>query len=75
MIDVKKLLYDICEDDAVYDDGIDLYERGLMDSLAFIELFMALEDEGIQINPTQIDRKRLHTVEGIENLIKEYSGH
>ena len=34
MIDVKKLLFEICEDKAVYDEGIDLIESGLMDSLA-----------------------------------------
>lgn len=73
MIDVRQLLFKICEDRAVFEEGIDLYETGLLDSLAFIELFMALEDEGIQINPTRIDRKRLHTVEGIEQLIREYT--
>ena len=44
MIDVRKMLYDICEDDAVYEDGIDLLDSGLLDSLACIELFYALED-------------------------------
>ena len=47
MIDVKKLLYEICEDKRVYDDNIDLIESGLLDSYAFIELFSRLEDEGI----------------------------
>ncbi|MBO4325354.1 MAG: hypothetical protein J5845_08185 [Lachnospiraceae bacterium] len=52
MIDVKKLLFEICEDKAVYDEGVDLIESGLMDSLAVIELFEALEDEGIELQPT-----------------------
>lgn len=72
MIDVKKLLFEICEDKAVYDEEIDLIESGLMDSLAVIELFEALEDEGIELQPTRIDRNCLRTAEGIERLIREY---
>ena len=72
-IDVKKLLYEICEDELVYDESIDLVESGLLDSFAFIELFSKLEDLGIVIQPTRIDRNLLRTVKGIEKLIKEYS--
>ena len=42
-IDIPKLLYEICEDDGVYEKGIDLIESGLLDSYAFIELFSKLE--------------------------------
>ena len=42
------------------------------DSYAFIELFTRLEDYGILIQPTRIDRNELRTVEGIERLIKEH---
>ena len=72
MIDVKQLLLDICDDKRVLDDNIDLFESGLMDSYAFIELFSRLEDYGIIIQPTRIDRKKLRTVKGIEELIDEY---
>ena len=72
MIDVKKLLFEICEDKAVYDEGVDLIESGLLDSLAVIELFEALEDEGIELQPTRIDRNCLRSAEGIERLIREY---
>ncbi len=71
-IDVKKILYEICEDDAVFDENIDLIESGLLDSYAFIELFAILEDYGIVIQPTRIDRNLLRTVKGIERLINEY---
>ncbi len=70
-IDVKELLYEVCEDEAVYEDDIDLIESGLLDSFAFIELFSKLEDLGIVIQPTRIDRNLLRTVKGIEKLIKE----
>ena len=38
MIDVEKLIYEICEDEKVYEPNIDLIESGLLDSYAFIEL-------------------------------------
>ncbi len=72
MIDVKKLLFEVCEDEQVYEDGIDLIDSGLLDSAAFIELFSKLEDMGICIQPTRIDRNKLRSVEGIEQLIEEY---
>ena len=71
-IDVEKLLYEICEDDAVFEKDIDLIESGLLDSYAFIELFSRLEDNGINIQPTRIDRSQLRTVKGIEKLICDY---
>ena len=74
-INVKDLLFEICEDESVYEDGIDLFETGIMDSYAFIELFSRLEDLGINIQPTRIDRTKLKTVKGIEELINEYKSH
>ena len=72
MIDVTQILYEICESEDVYDKNIDLVESGIMDSYAFIELFSRLEDFGINIYPTRIDRNRLRTVKDIEMLIEEY---
>ena len=72
MIDICELLYEICEDKNVYKKDFDLIESGLLDSYAFIELFSKLEDLGITIQPTRIDRERLRTPQSIENLIKEY---
>ena len=72
MIDVKKILYDICEDKRVYEEGIDLVDSGILDSFMLIELFSKLEDNGIVLYPTRIDRDKLRTVQGIEELIKDY---
>ena len=72
MIDVKELLFEICESDKVYDGDFDLVESGILDSLAFIELFEYLEEEGIEIAPTRIDRDRLRTSGQIEELVREY---
>lgn len=71
MIDIKKILYEITQDEKVYED-IDLIDSGLLDSYAFIELFTKLEEEGIILYPTRIDREKLRTVKGIEELVKEY---
>ncbi len=70
MKDIRQLLYELCEDDRVFEPGIDLIDSGLLDSFAMIELFSVLEDEGIELQPTQIDRELLRSVEGIEELIR-----
>lgn len=71
MIDVKKILYDIIDDEHIFDKNIDLLESGLLDSYAIIELFSRLEDLGINIYMTRIDRNKLRTIKGIEELISE----
>ena len=55
-----------------YEKDIDLIESGLLDSYAFIELFSRLEDLGIDIQPTKIDRSKLKAVKEIEGSIDEY---
>jgi len=72
MIDISKILYEICEDDAVLYPDCELIESGILDSLAFIELFSYLEDEGIMIQPTRIDRTLLKTPRSIATLIEKY---
>ena len=71
MIDVRKILVDVCGSKEVLNEGIDLIESGLLDSFAVIELFSKLEDEGVTIHITKIDREILRSVEAIENLVKD----
>lgn len=71
MTDVKKILFEICEDEKVFDENTDLIESGILDSYGTMELLAALEDEGIEINITRIDRNLLRSVSGIEKLIEE----
>lgn len=71
MIDVEEMLCEICETDKVREPDLDLIESGILDSYAIIELFTRLEDEGIELQITRIDRKLLHSVKGIEKLISE----
>ena len=68
---IKDILVDICGSEQVLEDGVELLDSGLLDSLAFISLLMALEDEGIDIQPTQVDRNCFRTVEGIIDLVKK----
>jgi len=71
MIDIPKILYEICGDESVLDPDCELLESGLLDSLALIELVSRLEDEGVVIHLTRIDRNRLKTPRSIEKLIQE----
>lgn len=71
MIDICKILYEICEDENVYNKDLDLIESRLLDSFAFVELFSILEDNGITIHPTRINHECLRTPRSIEKLIKE----
>ena len=73
MINVREILYEVCESDAVYEDDYDLIENEIMDSFAIIDFISRLEDEGIVIQLTQIDRTRLSTPKKIEELVAEYS--
>lgn len=72
MINVADVLYQICDDKSVYDPDFDLFESEVFDSFAFIEFFSALEDYGIEIQPTRIDRNMLRTPGTIAELVKEY---
>ena len=69
MIDVKKILYELSQDKRIFESDIDLIEEGIMDSFFLIELINRLEDEGITVHVTQIDRNLLRSVEGIEKIV------
>ncbi|MEG1008428.1 MAG: hypothetical protein RRY22_05600 [Bacilli bacterium] len=73
MINISDLLYEICEDKNVYNPDFDLIESEVFDSFAFIEFFTKLEDLGLVIQPTRIDRSLLRTPKTIEKLIEEYT--
>ena len=74
MIDVCKLLYEIIKDKRVYDLDFDLIDSGLMDSLSFIEFFYKLEDLGMNIVVTRIDKEDVRTPRKIQELIRRNNG-
>lgn len=51
---------------------MDLFEEGLLDSLAIAELLVAIEDHfGVILSPTEYDKKELSTVHKIEKVLSE----
>lgn len=69
---VLDMLEDICDDDAVCEErDIDLFDAGLLDSMAAIELLVAIEEDfGVQIAPTAVDREEMNTVNKIIHQIE-----
>ncbi len=72
MVNIKDIICECCNLPQDIDDDFDLFENEALDSYAFIELFTRLEDEGIEIAPTRIDRTKLRTPKSIQLLIDEY---
>lgn len=69
--EIKQILFELCEDETVFESGVDLIESGLLDSYALISLFGELEDRGIFLHMTRIDRNMLRTVSSIGQLVRE----
>lgn len=64
---VLEMLEEICDDEAVREErDVDLFEAGLLDSLAAIEVLVGIEENfGIEIAPTAVERKEMNTVNKI----------
>lgn len=68
---VLDMLEDICADDAVREErDVDLFDAGLLDSLAAIEVLVGIEENfGVEIAPTAVERKEMNTVNKIIDQI------
>lgn len=68
---VLDMLEDICADDAVREErDVDLFDAGLLDSLAAIEVLAGIEENfGVEIAPTAVERKEMNTVNKIIDQI------
>lgn len=54
------------------DMDLDLLQEELLDSLAFVELIVALEDAfGVRLPPTEYEKEALATVRKIEKVLLE----
>lgn len=75
---MEKRIIEIIEEITEYKElknqrQIDLLENNILDSLGFIELINALENEfDIEIQPTQIDPNTWRSVDKIIELVKSY---
>ena len=60
---VLDMLEEICEDDVVREDlDINMKEEGLMDSLAFVEMLVRIEEIfGLSIAPTEVTYEEIDT--------------
>ena len=67
------IIVELCEEEAVREDlDLDLFEEGLLDSLAMAELLIAIEEEfGVTLSPTEYDKSQLSTVHQIEKVLRE----
>ena len=73
---ILEMLEEICEDEVVKEDlDINLKEEGLMDSLAFVEMLVRIEEIfGISIAPTEVTYEEIDTpnkvIAYIENRLR-----
>ncbi|MEG0830203.1 MAG: D-alanine--poly(phosphoribitol) ligase subunit DltC [Anaerovoracaceae bacterium] len=69
---VLQILVDVCEDEDVKEDlDANLFENDFLDSLAFTELLVAIEEElGIVISPSEVTREDVETPNKIISLVK-----
>lgn len=60
------------EDEAAEDLDMDLFEEDILDSMAAIELLVALKDNfGVSIAPTALEREEMNTVNKIIARVRE----
>lgn len=68
---VLSIIEEICEDDVIYEErDINLKEEGLIDSLAFVELLVRMEEFGIEVAPTEVTYEEIDTPNKIIHYIK-----
>lgn len=62
-----ELIEEICDDEIIREErDVDLFEEGLLDSMAAIELLVAIETEfGVTIAPTAVEREEMNSVNKI----------
>lgn len=68
---ILAIIEEICEDDVIYEErDINLKEEGLMDSLAFVELLVRMEEFGIEVAPTEVTYEEIDTPNKIIHYIE-----
>ena len=66
------LIEEICDDEVIREErDIDLFEAGLLDSMAAIELLVGIESEfGVVIAPTAVEREEMNSVNKIIHQVE-----
>ena len=73
---ILEMLEEICEDEIVREDlDINLKEEGLMDSLAFVEMLVRIEENfGLSIAPTEVTYEEIDTPNKVISYIENRLG-
>ena len=73
---ILEMLEEICEDEVVKEDlDINLKEEGLMDSLAFVEMLVRIEENfGLSIAPTEVTYEEIDTPSKVISYIENRIG-
>lgn len=80
MENLQELALDImeaaCETDEVRDDlDLDLFEAGLLDSLASVAILIELEQKkGVRLQPTDLSKEDINTVNNFIKFLHEKVG-
>lgn len=66
------LIEEVCDDEVIREErDIDLFEAGLLDSMAAIELLVGIESEfGVVIAPTAVEREEMNSVNKIIHQVE-----
>lgn len=66
------LIEEVCDDGVIREErDIDLFEAGLLDSMAAIELLVGIESEfGVVIAPTAVEREEMNSVNKIIHQVE-----
>ena len=69
---VSEMLEEICEDEVVSEDlDINMKEEGLMDSLAFVEMLVKIEEIfGLTVAPTEVTYEEIDTPNKVISYIE-----
>ncbi len=70
-ISVRDILFELTNDKRVYED-VDLIEEKIMDSITYIGLFSYLEDLGVTLYPTRLDKNVLRRVNLLQGEVDRY---
>ena len=70
---VLRLITKLCgTDEVLAEPDLDLFAAGIMDSMGFVELLFALEEElGMMVPPTDVDREELSSVNKVLAFVRE----
>ena len=73
---ILEMLEEICEDEVVREDlDINMKEEGLMDSLAFVEMLVKIEEIfGLSIAPTEVTYEEIDTPNKVISYIENRLG-